>query len=153
MEKFLVVCFFVAFVFLLPAWVAKFKNKRISDQEFLDIVKEGSASKVVEAIKAGADVNAKANNGYTALMAAAGTGHTEIVNAFIKAGADVNAKNKLGGTAMILAVLKGHTEIVNILTKAVTDANAKNNGGGRAKFKNKRISDQEFLDIVKEGSA
>ena len=40
-----------------------------------------------------ADVNAKDNEGRTALMAASNYGHTEIVSMLLEMGADVNAKD------------------------------------------------------------
>ena len=98
-----------------------FKGEKISDDDFLALVQEGSASKVVEAIRRGANVNAKNEYGATALMAAAVNGHTEIVNALIKAGADVNTKDSDGETALMQAAFNGHTETVNVLIEAGAD--------------------------------
>ncbi|MBQ3456291.1 MAG: ankyrin repeat domain-containing protein, partial [Synergistaceae bacterium] len=64
---------------------------------------EGDTQGIMEAINAGANINAQDNDGKTALMLIAENGHKEIVNVLIKAGADVNAKNKEGMTALILA--------------------------------------------------
>ena len=63
----------------------------------------------------GADVNAKDNNGWTALIQASMRGHIEIVRILLDAGADVNAKNIHGNTALQLASNKGHTDIVKLL--------------------------------------
>ncbi|MBQ6001671.1 MAG: ankyrin repeat domain-containing protein [Synergistaceae bacterium] len=51
----------------------------------------------------GANVNAKKNDGETALMLAAWRGHTQIAELLIKYGAEVNAKTTGGNTALILA--------------------------------------------------
>ena len=67
--------------------------------------------------KQGADVNAKDNNGETALIEAASTGHTETVQALLDAGADVDAEGVFEMTALMWAKRKDHTEIVELLRK------------------------------------
>jgi ankyrin repeat protein len=54
-------------------------------------------------IENGVNVNAKGNNGWTALMHASSGGYLAIVEILIKNGADINAKNNLGKTAAIYA--------------------------------------------------
>lgn len=132
-KKLMAVVVLLAVAFSVPSWGAQFR-KRISDSQFIDMCKEGNTQGVIEAIKSGANVNAKDNGDYTALMWAAGKGHTETVNALIKAGADVNAKNKLGMTALIWAALNIHTEnihteTVNALIQAGANVNAKDETG------------------------
>ena len=51
-------------------------------------------------IEAGADMNAKNNEGSTALQTAALLCRTEIVEALLKNGADKNVKNNAGRTAL-----------------------------------------------------
>jgi ankyrin repeat protein len=70
-------------------------------------------------------VNAKTENGLTALMLAvgaeqanAGSGRLDIVNALIKAGADVNAKAENGETALMSAREYLKQDIVNVLKAA-----------------------------------
>ncbi len=78
-----------------------------------------AAYTIVQALlDAGADVNAKDNNGETALIQAASTGHTETVQALLDAGADVDAEGAFEMTALMWAKRKGHTEIVELLKKA-----------------------------------
>jgi ankyrin repeat protein/serine/threonine protein kinase len=94
-------------------------------------------------LEKGADVNAKNDNGETALMWAAKNGHIKIVQHLLEKGADVNAKiesnvwrNGGGLTALIIAAANGHTEIVKLLLEKGADVNAKtessvwDNGGG-----------------------
>lgn len=59
----------------------------------------GKTEMVHSIISAGADVNARDNNGNTALIMAAILGKTENADVLIKAGADVNARNNDGKTA------------------------------------------------------
>ena len=62
-------------------------------------------------LEAGADLEAKNNNGGTALMLAALNGNTDTAKALLEAGADLEAKNNNGGTALMSAAQQGHTEI------------------------------------------
>lgn len=55
-------------------------------------------------------VNARDNNGWTALMVAAYRGQTDQVEALIAAGADVNAKDGKGETALLKAVFVPRAE-------------------------------------------
>ena len=56
---------------------AKPKLPPMSDNDFIELCKSGDAEKVEEAILNGANVNAKDDDGWTALMWAALGGHTE----------------------------------------------------------------------------
>ena len=66
-------------------------------------------------IKSGADMNAKGNNGWSALMAAAYKNNLEIVNLMIENGADLNARDDTNRTALDIAKMRGHQEIANSL--------------------------------------
>ena len=79
----------------------------------------------IEAIKqhlaAGADVNAKDDDGISPLLLAATWGHKEIVELFIANGADVNAKAVDGETPLDRATMPGSpfdiTETADLLRK------------------------------------
>ena len=77
-------------------------------------------------ITAGADVNAKDEEGYTALVYATGSKNPEAVKILLSAGADVNAKAEEGWTALLDAVYyNDNLEIVKILIAAGADINAR----------------------------
>ena len=61
------------------------------------------------------DVNAKNNDGDTALMEDSINGRLEAVKYLISKGADVNAKNNDGNTALMWASNYGYLEIVEYL--------------------------------------
>jgi tetratricopeptide (TPR) repeat protein len=70
-------------------------------------------------LEKGANVNAKTNDGVTALIIAAEMGNTEIVKFLLEKGADVNAKRTTDGkTALDAAKRAGHKDIVQLLEKA-----------------------------------
>ena len=60
-------------------------------------------------------INAKNNDGETALMWASYNGHLEVVKLLVTLGADVNAKDKNGNTALMWAIYNGHSEVVAYL--------------------------------------
>jgi hypothetical protein len=106
----------------------------------------GDLVRVKSLIAARADVNAKNNNGETALMWASDKGHAEVVNALLTARADVNAKANNGETALMWASYKGHAEVVNALLAARADLNAKNDDGKTALM---LASDMGHAEVVK----
>ncbi|HNX77448.1 MAG TPA: ankyrin repeat domain-containing protein [Candidatus Rifleibacterium sp.] len=66
-------------------------------------------------VKAGADVNAIDEDGYTALMYAASKNEPELTRSLIKAGADVNARASNGQTPLMAAVLYGPETVAVLL--------------------------------------
>jgi ankyrin repeat protein len=85
-------------------------------------------------IKAGADVNAKDNDGFTPLIwgAAKNGKGAEIVAVLIQAGADIHAKDNNGSTPLMWAAGCKNTEAVNTLIQAGADVNVKNGDGETA---------------------
>lgn len=60
------------------------------------------------------DPNGRDQSGYTALMAAAHNGHTQIITLLLDQGADPHARG-LSGTALVFAAAMGRTEAVRLL--------------------------------------
>ena len=81
-------------------------------------------------LEAGADVNAQANNGFSALMLSCQNGHDMCAREVLKAGADPNKAAGFGWTALMLAANEGHTETCEALLKAGADIDAKDNVSG-----------------------
>jgi ankyrin repeat protein len=117
--------FWVFFVFALLAGSA---FGAISDSDFIELCVEGSLQQISEAIKDGANVNAKVNGGFTPLLyATAANPDQKAVIALIDAGADVNARNRAGWTPLILAAGSGNPnpEVIKALINAGADVNAR----------------------------
>jgi len=72
----------------------------------------------------GADVDAKDCFGETALMWSSFHGYKQVVELLLARGADVNARNHDGRTALMFASHGGQTEVVKVLVDAGADVNA-----------------------------
>jgi ankyrin repeat protein len=68
-------------------------------------------------IDKGAEVDARTNEGTSALMVASSGGYTKIVELLVNAGANAKIKNNMGYTAGMYAKEKGYTNIVQMLNK------------------------------------
>src|ERR1700733_1385095 len=77
----------------------------------------------------GADVNATAADGTTAIMYASANGDLELVRALIKAGANVKLKNQFGTSALTEAAIIGSAPIIEALLKAGADSNFRTPNG------------------------
>ena len=113
---------------------------------------EKLAKQVKGMVKDGADVNAKAYDGRTALMLAAAWGGTEAVKALVKAGADVNATDEDGLTALMEAALNGCTETVKALVELGADIEAKDEYGDTALMKAARYANTETVKALVEAA-
>ena len=97
-------------------------------------------------IKKGADVNAKDNFSYTALLRVAIRNYTKTAELLLKYGADINARDCDGNTALMGAAYKGCTEVAELLINKGADINAQNNNGETAliwavKYRHKKMAD------------
>ena len=82
-----------------------------------DVAATGTARMADLLIKAGADVNAKTEGGYTPLLIAAGRGRTEVVQVLLGAGANIYVRGKSGLSAAYLAEERGYVETAELLRK------------------------------------
>ena len=88
----------------------------------VDAAMEGDVEQVRELVGAGADVNAAAGDGMTALHWAAETGVVEIARILLDANANVEATTRLGAYRPLhLAARRGHDRIVMALLEASAD--------------------------------
>ncbi len=83
--------------------VRDLKFEAISDEDFVELCKSASMRQIYDAIRHGANINARTKDNSSALMFAARFNHPGIVEYLIANGADVNLENDNGNVAMDFA--------------------------------------------------
>ena len=112
----------------------------------------GDAAAVQALLANGAEVNAKDNNGASALILASRNGHRDVVQALLANGAEVNAKDNDGATALILASRNGHRDVVQALLANGADVNAKDNNGATALILASRNGHHDVVALFVKGA-
>jgi len=97
-------------------------------------------------IRRGADVNATANIGRSALMMAAEKGSVPLVTELIAKGANSNHTNEAGNDALIEAAEAGHADAVRVLLQKGGATNRQNAEGWTGLMKAAALG---HLDVVK----
>ncbi len=83
--------------------------------------KAGNLKGLEAALAAGADVNARDDKGWTALMYVVDKGYVLLVEPLLTAKADPDVRAPDGATALFMAAAHGHKEIIRVLMKAGAD--------------------------------
>jgi ankyrin repeat protein len=118
--------------------------------ELMAAAHAGDLAQVRRLLAAGADANARDENGWTALMKACYNaelkhGFAEVVQALIDAGADIEAPIGYGVRPLMLAAGYGETAVVEALLKAGADVLAQNEGGYTALM---MVKQKHYVDVV-----
>lgn len=144
--KLLVRCFIPALMMYLVA--ASTAQAGQLENQLIDAAKIGNVKKVRSALAEGANVNAKDNDGHTALIYAAGVGHADVAKLLLDKGANIEAKakDKWGGTALIYAAMYGNADVVKLLLDKGANIEAKDNNGETALF---WAAESGYADTVK----
>ena len=85
----------------------------------------GDLNGLKASLEAGADVNTRDGQSWTALMHAANKGYTLLVPALLEANADLDVQAADGATALFMAAVHGHSEIIVLLMNAGADFSIK----------------------------
>jgi ankyrin repeat protein len=114
---------------------------------------KGEVEPIKELLAQGVNVNARDEQGGTALMLAAMANKVEVVKLLLEHGADVNAQSDGGNTALIAAAGKGNLEILQLLVDAGADPLIKNESGMTAAVNAAFSSQPESVIFLKKAEA
>jgi len=98
----------------------------------LSAAAQGDGLVVKRLLASGAPIEARDNEGRTALLLATHGNHVEVARALIAAGADVNAKDGIQDSPYLYAGAEGRTEILKMTLAAGADLASTNRYGGTA---------------------
>lgn len=123
------------------------------NSELIEAAKNGQTETVQALLKVGAEVDARINDGTTALLWAAAQGHVEVVRVLLSQGADLNVQ--LGGaTPLQWAAFEGRTDVVQILLDAGADVNVRDyNVGKTALIWAEEKGHTEIVELLKKAGA
>jgi hypothetical protein len=107
------------------------ENVASNDTDMFAAVEKNDPQAIIAAVLAGAEVNARSQDGYTPLMYAVAKGNPEVVREIVSGGADVNIQSSTGWTALMFAA-KDKPELLELLLAAKPDLTLKNNVGQTA---------------------
>ena len=118
-----------------------------------DTAGKESTEIVLDLVKDRINVNARDNNGSSALIFAARNVNVDIVKCLIEANANVNGQDEDGDTALIRAAHNGHLEIVKYFIEADANVNGQGKDGLTALIRSARNGHMETVKYLIEADA
>lgn len=116
--------------------------------EPLGVVTEGHLKAAAYLIDHGADINAKAKDGSTALILAAKLRKKDLVDLLLNKGAEVNSANQQGYTALIVAASHGYGELICPLLRNGADKEIRDKEGKTASYYADKNGYQESTELL-----
>jgi len=110
--------------------------------------RDREVDRALELIAKGADVNAAAPDGTTALIWAVHYDEAPLIDRLLKAHADVRAQNAFGATAMSEAAVFGDTTVIEKLVRAGADVDSPNADGQTALMVLARTSNVQAAEFL-----
>jgi ankyrin repeat protein len=131
------------------------KPLRDVDRKMLVAAEASDVTSVVEALDAGANINAREETyGRTPLMEAAISNHLKVAEKLIERGADINARASFfGSTPLMFAAGSGSLKIVKLLLEKGADVNVTNDKGYTALDAAEEEFHKDVIAVLKKAGA
>ena len=85
------------------------------DDQLIEAADDGNTALIEDLLDRGADIEARDDDGWNALMSASYYGQVAVVELLLDRGADIEARSNSGNTALSWASKKGHDEVAAVL--------------------------------------
>jgi ankyrin repeat protein len=119
--------------FAAMAWIAPATaGENMLERELHASASKGDATAVRDLLAKGASIDARDDNGRTALLLATHANQIGSAKVLIDAGADVNAKDAINDSPYLYAGARGHLEILRMTLSHGADLKSTNRYGGTA---------------------
>jgi ankyrin repeat protein len=112
----------------------------------ISAARDGNVNRLKTLIEAGANVNLKNGEGWTALMTAALKGHYDVARLLVTAGASLEETNNSGWTALRFASSVGDLDMMRLLIDHGADLNSQDEKGWTILM---QAADEGHLEAVK----
>jgi ankyrin repeat protein len=124
----------IAYVLILAAmaWIAPAAGDEMLERELHVMASKGDAAAMLDLLAKGASIDARDDNGRTALLLATHANQVEAAKVLIEAGANVNAKDAINDSPYLYAGARGHLEILRMTLAHGADLKSTNRYGGTA---------------------
>ncbi|MEY4641583.1 MAG: Phosphocholine transferase AnkX [Pseudomonadota bacterium] len=122
-------------------------------QTLVELIEQQNFDAALEAVAAGADVNAVSLDGTSALHWAAYYGNAELVQRLLRAEANPGTRNDYGSSPMSEAATVANTEILKLLLDAGADVESPNVDGQTALMAVSRTGNLEAAELLLEHDA
>jgi ankyrin repeat protein len=107
-------------------------GEAMSETRLHQAAADNAAAAVSQLLAEGAKVDARNDNGTTALLVATHANAVDAARVLIEAGADVNAKDRIDDSPYLYAGARGHLEILKLTLSHGADLKSTNRYGGTA---------------------
>lgn len=115
------------FIYIVVAFVCMFySGLSAASSDLFDAARDGDTTRLEQALSAGTDINARDEDGYTALMWAARRGHLSAVRLLSEKGADLQLRTPSGSSAYKLATTFGRYSVADYLKQEVREQRRSN---------------------------
>ncbi len=118
------------------------------DWNLVESVIKRNPQAILMLLKRGADPNAKADGGMTALMFAAESGDTLLVKLLVLNGADTELSYMEGTTPLLIAVLNQHFQVAHYLLKKGSNPDHRDNLQGSPLLYAAALNDYQMADLL-----
>ena len=118
------------------------------DWNLIESVLKGNRKAVMLLLNQGANPNAKAEGGMTALMYAVESGDTLMVQLLVLNGADLETTLSEGTTPLLISVLNGNFDVAHYLLKKGADPNHQDEYKGSALIYAAAINEYDIADLL-----